>query len=147
MSITCEFTKNCTPSPFFSKNFTTSSEQQYWKMRLVGASEHKFILEIFLNGGFSKAAAKIYLFQKILTHFVHFLLWHHFKEEQVFMIFFSKGFGAKCKCTELTLNFNQKQYFSEKKNTFPLHFSGVGTPWTRKKLLLKFYIFEGTMRP
>ena len=35
------------------------------------------------------------------------------------MIFFSKGFGAKCKHTKLDLNFIQKQYFSEKKHINP----------------------------
>ena len=35
-----------------------------------------------------------------------------------FLFFFSKGFGAKCKPTELALNFIQKQYFGEKKTHF-----------------------------
>ena len=44
---------------------------------------------------------------------VDFLLWRQVKEERIFMIFFlSKGFGEKCKHTELSLNFVQKQYFS-----------------------------------
>ena len=69
------------------------------------------------------------------------------KRNEFLWFFFSKGFGAKCKHTELALNFIQKQYFSEKKDTFPLHFNLIGTPWTRKKLLLKFSVFEGTLRP
>ena len=63
------------------------------------------------------------------------------------MIFFlSKGFGEKCKHTELASNFVQEQYFSLK-NKFPFHFSRIGTLWIRKKLLLKFSVFEGTLRP
>ena len=42
-----------------------------------------------------------------------FLLGRHVKEEQIFMDnFLSKGFDGKCKHTELTLNFVQKEYFS-----------------------------------
>ena len=45
------------------------------------------------------------------------------------MIFIlSKGFGGKCKPTELALSFVQKQYFSQKKKKFPPHFSLIGTP-------------------
>ena len=78
-------------------------------------SGDNFILEIFLNGCFSKTAAKIYLFYKLyVTHISHFLLWRrHAREERVFMnIFLSEGFGEKSKHTELALNFIQKQYFS-----------------------------------
>ena len=41
----------------------------------------------------------------------HILLWRHFKEERIFMIFFT-GFREKCKHTELASHFVQKQYFS-----------------------------------
>ena len=114
-SITCEFTKNCTPSLFFFQRTSPQVQNSnIEKCILMAASEYKFILEIFLNGCFSKAAAKIYLFQKFFTHIVHFLLWCHFKEEQVLMIFFSKGFGTKCKYTELALNFNQNSILVKK---------------------------------
>ena len=73
----------------------------------MAASEDQFILEISLNGCFSKAAAKIYLFYK----FLHIFYISYFDV--------SKGFGAKCKQTQLALNFIQKQYFSEKKHISP----------------------------
>ena len=70
----------------------------------MAASEDNFILEIFLNGSFSKTAAE-YIFLK------NFLLWHHVKEGHIFMdFFFSKGFKKKYKQTELALDFIQKQY-------------------------------------
>ena len=79
----------------------------------MAASEDDFILEIFLNGYFSKAAAKIYSFQKSLHIFYISYFDVMLKEERIFMDFFlSKGFGEKCKHTELALNFVQKQYFS-----------------------------------
>ena len=103
---------------FFQRTSPQVQNSNIEKCILMAASEYKFILEIFLNGCFSKAAAKIYLFQKFFTHIVHFLLWCHFKEEQVLMIFFSKGFGTKCKYTELALNFNQNSILV-KKTHFP----------------------------
>ena len=60
---------------------------------LKGSCKHIFVLEI-------------------LTHISHFLLLRYVKEERIFMIFLSKGFGEKCKHTELALNFVQKQNFS-----------------------------------
>ena len=72
---------------YFSKNFTTGAEQRYWKMHLDAASEDEFILETFIYGCSSKAAANIFILE-ILTNILHFLLWRHVKEERVFMIFF-----------------------------------------------------------
>ena len=47
---------------YFSKNFTTVAEQQYWKLYLDGCFWDKFIFETFLHGYFSKAAADVYSF-------------------------------------------------------------------------------------
>ena len=113
------------------------------KCILMAASEDHFILEIFLDGCFSEEAAKVYLFYKFLHIF--YISYFDVMLRGTNFFFFSKGFGAKCKHTQLALNFIQKQYFSEK-NTFPLYFSRIGTPWTSKKLLLKFSIFEGILR-
>ena len=41
------------------------------------------------------------------------------KRNEFLWFFFNKGFGAKCKPTELALNFIQKQYFGEKKHISP----------------------------
>ena len=84
----------------------------------MAASEDQFILEIFLNGCFSKAAAKIYLFYKFL-HIFYISYFDVMLRGTNFFFFFSKGFGAKCKQTQLALNFIQKQYFSEKKHISP----------------------------
>ena len=65
------------------------------KLFLMVASEDEFILEIFLNGCISKAAANIFILE-ILTH----------------MISLSKGFGEKYKPTELALHFVRKQNLS-----------------------------------
>ena len=44
----------------------------------------------------------------------------YLKEERNFYGFLlGKGFREKCKCTELALNFIQKQEFSPKKKHFP----------------------------
>ena len=52
----------------------------------------------------------------------------------------------KKKKIELALSFVQKLFFV-KKNTFFLQFSRIATPWSRKKLLLKFSFLEVTLRP
>ena len=57
-SVIWKFTKNRTPSQVFSKN-------SYIENCLsMAASEEKIIMEIFLNGCFSKTAAKTYLSYK-----------------------------------------------------------------------------------
>ena len=76
----------------------------------MAASEDDFILEIFLNGCFPKAAVKIYSYQE----FLHIFYISYFD----IGFFLRKGFGKKCKHTELALNFVQKQYFSLKKTYF-----------------------------
>ena len=49
---------------------------------------------------------------EILTHILHFLLDVMLKRNGFLLFFLSKGFGEKCKHTELALNFVQKQNFS-----------------------------------
>ena len=58
------------------------------------------------------------------------------KKSEFLWIFSSKGGGEKYKHRELALNFVQKQYFT-------LHFSRIETPWSSKKLILKFSFYEG----
>ena len=57
------------------------------KCILMAASEDDFILETFLHGCFSKAAADYIRFRNSYTYFT-FLTWRHVKEERIFMIFF-----------------------------------------------------------
>ena len=86
-SVTCKFTKNCTSSQVFFKEFHHRCRTAilknaswwlllrtnlFWKHSCTAASQrrrkHIFILEIF-------------------THILRFLLWRHVKEERIFMIF------------------------------------------------------------
>ena len=77
----------------------------------MAASEDNFILE-FLNGCFSKTAAKyIYLRNSRLHIFYISYFDVMLKRNEFLWIFLSNGFGEKCKLTELDLNFIQKQYF------------------------------------
>ena len=114
-TITCKFTKSHTLSEVFFEEFHYKRRTGILKNAFkLTASGDNCIFKIFLNGCFSKTAAKIYLFYKFyVIHVLYFWLWRHFKEERIFMnIFLSEGFGEKCKHTEVTLNFIQKQYFS-----------------------------------
>ena len=70
---------------YFSKNSPQVQNSNIEKRILMAASEDEFILEILMH--YSKAAANIFIL-KILTHVLHFLLWRHVKEEQIFRIFF-----------------------------------------------------------
>ena len=98
---------------YFSKNFTTGAEQRYWKMHLDGCFWGRIYFGNIPAWLLLKSSCRRIFVLEILTHILHFLLWRHVKEERIFMIFFiSKGFGEKCKPTELALNFVQKQYFS-----------------------------------
>ena len=80
----------------------------------MAASEDSFILEIFLNGCFSKTAAK-YIYFKISKLHIFYISYFGvmLKRDKPLQIFFlNKGFDEKYKETELALNFIQKQYFS-----------------------------------
>ena len=71
---------------YFSKNFTTGAEQRYWKVYNDGCFWGRIYfwnIPAFLL----KAAGNIFIW-KILTYFLHFLLWRHVKGERIFMIFF-----------------------------------------------------------
>ena len=83
------------------------------KCILMAASEGNFILEIFLNGCFSKIAAK-YIYFKIPRLHMFYISYFDvmLKREEFLKIFLSKGLDEKYKETELALNFIQKQYFS-----------------------------------
>ena len=95
---------------YFSKNFTTSAEQRYWKMHLDGCFWIRIYFGNIPEWLLLKGSHKDLFILEILTYILHFLLWRQVKEEQ--KLFFSKGFEAKCKHIELALNFIQKQYFS-----------------------------------
>ena len=62
----------------------------------MATSEDQFILETFLHGCFSKAAANIYS----LLKFLHIFYISYFD-----VMLKRKGFGEKCKHTEVALNF------------------------------------------
>ena len=83
------------------------------KCILMAASEDSFILEIFLNGCFSKTAAK-YIYFKISKLNIFYISDFDvmLKRDEFSRIFLSKGFDEKYKETELALNFIEKQYFS-----------------------------------
>ena len=80
------------------------------KCILMAAPEGEFILETFLHGCFSKAAANIYILE--IVYILHIFYISYFdvtlKRNEFLWIFLSKGFGEKCKPTELALNFIQK---------------------------------------
>ena len=76
----------------------------------MAASEDNFILEIFLNGCFSKTAAK-YIYFKISKLHIFYISYFDvmLKRDKFLRIFLSKGFDEKYKETELALNFIQNQ--------------------------------------
>ena len=83
------------------------------KCILMAASEDNFILEIILNGCFSKTAAKyIYFKNSFKTHIYISYVDVMLKRNEFLWIFLRKGFDEKCKQRELALYFIQKQYFS-----------------------------------
>ena len=94
---------------YFSKSFTTVAEQQYWKMYLDGCFWGRIYFGNIPAWLLLKSSCRGIFVLEILTHTLLFLLWRHVKVEQILMIFLSKGFGEKCKHTELALNFIQKQ--------------------------------------
>ena len=62
---------------------------------LMAASEKNFFLEIFLNGCFSRTAAKIFILEILITPVLHLV-----KDERVFMDYcLSEDFGEKSKHT------------------------------------------------
>ena len=81
------------------------------KCILMAASGEEFISETFCMAA-SQKQLQTYIRFRNSYHILHFLLWRHVKEDRIFMIFLSKGFGEECKHTELALNFVQKQNFS-----------------------------------
>ena len=66
-SVTSKITKNWFRHRYFSKSFSTSAEQRYWKCVLMAASENNFILEKLLN------CAKTFTLKILMvTHILHF---------------------------------------------------------------------------
>ena len=66
-SVTCKFTKICTPSQYFFKEFHYNCRTVVLNI-LMAASEDNIIFEILLNGCFSKIAAKIYYLRNSNLH-------------------------------------------------------------------------------
>ena len=89
----------------------------------MAASEDEFIGKYSIMAASQRQLQRHIYFKKFLHIFYisyfDVMLKRHVKEERIFMTFFSKGFGAKCKHAELALNFIQKQSFSEIKTHFP----------------------------
>ena len=85
----------------------------------MAASENNFILEIFLNGCFSKTAAKYIYFKNSRLHIFYISYFDvMLKRNEFLWLFLTKGFVEKCKKTELALNLIEKQYFRKKKHIF-----------------------------
>ena len=79
----------------------------------MAASVDNFILEIFMNGCFSKTAAKYIYFKNSILHIFYISYFDvMLKRNEFYGFFLSLGFDEKCKQRELALNFIQKQYFS-----------------------------------
>ena len=95
LDVTWNFTKNCTPSQVFFKEFHYSCRTAklknvswwlllrtilFWKYSCMAASQ-KQLQTIFIL--------------EILKHILHFLLWRHVKEQRIFMILFYVRFWRK----------------------------------------------------
>ena len=83
----------------------------------MAASQDNFILEIFLNGCFSKTAANTFYIS-----YCDVML----KRNEFLCFFLDKDFRERCKHTELALYFIQQQYFGSK-NPFSFHYSRIAT--------------------
>ena len=118
-SVICNFTNSCTPQQVLFQSISPQVQHRSIKKRiLMAASENNVILEIFLNGCFSKAAANI------LTVSV-------------------KIVSAQ---NQLSTSF-KNSILVEKKKRNSSHFTGIVTPSNSKMLFLKFAFSEGILRP
>ena len=72
---------------YFSKNFTAVAKQRYWKMYLDGCFWGGIYFGNIPAWLLLKSSCRRIFILEILTHILHFLLWHHVKEERTFMIF------------------------------------------------------------
>ena len=73
---------------YFSQNFTTVAEQGYWKIYLDGCVWGWIYIGNIPAWLLFKSSCRHIFILEILTNILHFLLWHHVKEEQIFLIFF-----------------------------------------------------------
>ena len=97
------------------------------KCILMASSEDNFNFENFLNGCFSKAAAKIHLSQKFKLYQEYSQLHIVFisycdvmlKRNEFLWIFIRQGFREKCEHSEIASNIIQKQYILVQKTHFP----------------------------
>ena len=78
----------------------------------MAASEDNFISQIFLNGCFSRSAAKMFIRNSSYTYFTFLTMTSCKRGRSFYGFFLGKGFDGKSKHTELALYFIQKQYFS-----------------------------------
>ena len=118
-SVIWNFTNSCTPQQILFPSISPQVQHRSIKKRiLMAASENNVILEIFLNGCFSKAAANI------LTVSV-------------------KIVSAQ---NQLSTSF-KNSILVEKKKRNSSHFTGIVTPSNSKMLFLKFAFSEGILRP
>ena len=147
-NVTCKFTKNRSPSHLLFKEFhykcrTAILKNASWWLLLRATLFWKYSW----TAAFQRQLQSIFILKILNYKYLTFLTLTSCKRRTNFYGFFlSSGFDEKCKQRELSLNFIQKQYFSQK-STFPLHYSWIATPWTSKKLFLKFSSFKGTLRP
>ena len=100
--------KTCPSSQVFFKEF-----YHRWRTALLkNSSWWLFVWKNWFWKHSCMAASQRQLQTYIHVRILHFLLRHHVKEEQIFIFFLREGFDEKCKHTELSSNFVQKQYFS-----------------------------------
>ena len=83
----------------------------------MAASGDNFIFEVFLDGCFSKTAAKI-SFRNSRLHMYYISYRDVMSKRNEFLYFLSEGFGEKCKHTELVLNFIENNILVKKKTYF-----------------------------
>ena len=113
-SLTCKFTKNCTPPQLFYQQFhykcrTAVLKNASWWLLLRATLFWKYSW----TAAFQRQLQSISIL-KILNHtcFTFLTFTSCYRETNFYGFFWSKGFDEKCKQTELALNFIQKQYFS-----------------------------------
>ena len=145
-SVTCKFTKNCTPSQYFFKEFhykcrTVMLKNASWWLLLRAALFWKYCWMAASQGQLQR-----YIYLLSYTYFTFLTVTSWKRGTNFYGFLLGKGFREKCKHTELALIFIQKQYFSPK-NPFSCHYNRTATLWISKKLFIKFSFFKGTLRP
>ena len=104
----------------FSKNFTISAEQRYWKMHPHGCFWWQLYFGNFPERLLFKDSCKYILILEILsyTYFTFLTVTSCQRGTNFYGLLFGKGFREKCKHTELALNSFKNSILVQKKH-FP----------------------------